>query len=227
MAIKRTRAYAKKRKSMRNRRRYTTTKLSSIRKLMPRSQTLNVKRTRYWGTWAFDSTTTNGFWRYWEPTMATDFNNFSEFQAIFESYRVNGFRLKFVPRFNSLSGPVTGATPMTVVQPQITYVIDPSSYVTPSGTYGATTLNGLLENGAITRKANNPVSIYFKPKIAFATSGSGSVTFRSNQWLRTFEATQGFRGVHIYLHNNAMNTVNQDIVYDVFVTSYVSFKNLK
>lgn len=193
----------------------------------PTSQAISIRRTNYWGTWNFGTAATTDYWRYWEPTVNNGFNNFSEFANVFDRYRVNGIRMEFRPKFDTLAGPTTGATPMIVVMPQITYVIDPQTTLSASGLYTSSSLNALLENGGKTVSATRPVTLYFRPQISVPTNIGSGVIYRKAPYLATTNNLVPHRGVHVFLHQNGMNTATQDIGYDVFITWYVTFKNLR
>lgn len=196
---------------------------------------VNVKRTWYAGSWQLSTVGVSDFWRYYEPTIAgasalnPGFNNFAEFAAVFDRYRVNGIRLTFRPRFDNVAAPVTGATPLLSVLPYITTVVDPQSTVNPSGVYGSGTLNTLFENGGKTRKVTNSASVYWKPQIALPTNIGGGVFHKRAPYLSTSTTSVPMRGAHVYLHTNnfSTGTAMQDVLVDVYVTWYVTFKNLK
>lgn len=195
----------------------------------PRGAMLTVKRTIYSTNHVFSTAATNGFWLYYEPTLGNGFNNISEFSAVFDSYKVNAMKMTFRPRFDNLAGPTTGATPMTTVMPYITTAIDPDSRLVPTGLYTNSTLNVLLEQGNTkTRPATKDVSVYWKPKISTPTNVGTGQMLRRPGWIDLQGGTNvPFRGVHVFFHTNAFATNPVDLQWDVFITWYVQFKNLK
>lgn len=195
----------------------------------PQNATLMVKRTQYNASFVMGTAATNQFWNYFEPQLSNGFNTLSDFAALFDSFKVNGIRLSFKPRFDTLAGPTTGATPMTVAMPQITYCIDPDSRLVPSGAYVPATLNTLLEQGNTrTVRSTKDVNIYYKPKVSMPTNIGSGQYFRKPGWL-DLQGCQSvpFRGVHVFFHNNNFSAVTQDIVYDLYITWYITFKNIK
>lgn len=210
-------------------------KRSIPRTINPNSAMVSVKRTWYSGSWQLSTTGTTDFWRYFEPTIAgasslnPGFNNFAEFASVFDRYRVNGIRLTFRPRFDNVAAPVTGATPLITVLPYITTKIDPQTTLNPTGTYGSGTLNTLFEHGGKTRKITNSASVYFRPQIALPTNVGGGVIYRKAPYLSTSTTSIPMRGAHVYLHTNnfSAGTAMQDVLVDVYVTWYVTFKNIK
>lgn len=193
-----------------------------------RGAVCNIKRTTYSTAFQVSTASTSGFWNYYSPTLNNGFNNFAELAAVFDTYRVNAIKLTFRPRFDSLAAPTTGATPMTVAHPYITYCIDPHNKVSPTGLYNSTTLNVLLENGNTrTVRSTRPVSMYWRPLIEIPTNvGSGS-TFRRPGWLPTTAADVPFRGCHVFHHTNGFSTALTDVIYDLSITWYITLKNLK
>lgn len=223
MVFKRKRAAPRQRRRVRAR-------LARIPRRVRSNNTaaISVKRITYTGVWNHNSVAVDDFWKYFEPTLGNGFSNFSEYQTVFDLYRINGIKVSFMPRFDSLAGPVTGATPMTVRKPYFAYVVDPESTQTPIGTYSQAALNSLMENGAKIRDASKPLHIYWKPKIAVATtSASTSVWWKRPTFLRLTETNVAHRGFHIMAYQQGFGTTFTDIAWDVIVTMYVTFKNIK
>lgn len=191
----------------------------------PTNTQVTVKRTLFQGAWQFGTATTVDFWRYLEFSVNSGFNNYTEFTNVFDRYRVNGMRVDFYPRFDHLAGPVTGATPMTVAKPHMVIVKDPYSNISPSGAYTAANLNTLLENGGKVYDATRPIRVYWKPVIPFTVSGG--VAFKRAPFLRTSETGILHRGFHAFAYQNNFSTAVTDLIWDVHVTMYVTFKDLR
>lgn len=196
--------------------------------------TVHVKRTFFAGTWTVSSGATAGFWHYFNPlvqgTSVLDpgFNNFSEFGNVFDRYRVNGIRLTFIPRFQQVAAPTTGATPITTPVLNMTHVVDPQSTLTPAGLYSSTQLNTLLEHGGQTRQfRERALSVYWKPQVALPTNIGGGVWYKKCPFLTTNNTAVPMRGVHVFFHTNNFSTTFTDCLLDVMVTWYVTFKNIK
>lgn len=194
-----------------------------------RRPTLFVKRTFWYEYWAFSSTSTNGFWRYYNPTLA-NLPNYTEYQALFDQYKINRIKITLRPRWDGFDGsnlttPGTTNAPMQYVH---TYV-DPASTTVPSGTYTSTVLNTFLENGDRVRSQPGikTINIYYKPMMYEDAAGVASAKMTGPRWLDLVNCTgTPQRGVHIFLQNpNMGGTVTY--AYDVFFTFYMALKGSK
>lgn len=217
-----------KKYARRLRRRMRARKLRVPRQLSNRSAKVNVKRITYTGVWNLNNVAVDDYWKYFEPTLGNGFNNIAEYQNIFDLCKVNAIKVSFMPRFDNLAGPVTGATPMTVRKPYFAISVDPESNQTPIGTYTQATLNTMIENGAKIRDASKPVHVYWRPKIAVATTtASTAVWWKKAPYLRLTETNVAHRGFHIMGYQQGFGTTFTDISWDVIVTMYVTFKNIR
>jgi len=202
------------------------------RNVIPRSlrmASIMVRRTTYGGAWQFGTAATSGFWQYLAPNM-TAFNNFNEFAAVFDEYRVNAIKITFRPRYDNVALDNSFNAAMNQSQAYAHYCVDPASTVVPSGTYTQANLNTFLEGSGIrTKTLNRPFSIYFRPKVLEQVSGGGTagVVRDRRPWVRTTETGQIYRGVHMFLQQNNMATGNVNITLDTYYTFYVTFRNLK
>lgn len=225
------RQYGRKRRQMRRRPRMSrkTYRGRSLLSRIPtaRNTQVSIKRTFFSGTWALNSVATSDFWKYFEPTIANGFNGFTEFASVFDRYKVNAIKLTFRPRFDTVNAPITGNTPLTVRKPYMAYIVDPETAISPGGVYAQANLNVFLENGGKIVDADKPVSIYWKPKISLNTSIGSGVYFVKAPYLRTNEISTPMRGVHIFAYQQGFGTTFTDIEWDVFVTMYVTFKDLR
>lgn len=189
---------------------------------------LRVAR-KFWLTqWTWGTTTTNDFWRYVVFTPA-NIPNFAEYAAVFDMVRINALKFTYRPRYTDVeaagAGPTTG-TPTAYAH----VIVDPESTLIPSGVYGSGTVNTLLENTrAKTYGLHRPFSVYYKPKVMFQVDGSGSATaVRTPPWLRTSDTSTVHRGHHMYIQQNAFSaSANANIQLDVFVTVYMTLKNMR
>lgn len=212
-----------------------TMNISRPRRSYKLGPVLQVKRTTYFGVWQIGSATTNDFWKY-ETFTAQSINNFTEFKNVFDEYKVNAIKVTYRPRVDNYAaasevagGGVAGSTgtPLCTMHT----LVDPSSTLAPSGTASMVTLNTYLENQGIrTRTLNKPVSVYYRPKCSDQLYG-GSTTGRSVKggWIKTFDDTVQYRGYHSFVSWPNFGTINTFTLpaLDVFVTFYVSFRNLK
>lgn len=186
---------------------------------------LSCKRMTFQTTWQFSTASTTGFWQYYTFTP-NSMSNFAEFQNVFDEYKINAVKYTFRPRYDNVS-----AADNTAGNPQayLHTCIDPSSTLVPSGTYSSTTLNTFLENDRIkTRTLNKPVSVYFKPRVTDQVQGGGtSARAIKPSWIKTSESTVVFRGFHAFIETNALTLTATNVSLDVFITFYVSFRNIK
>jgi hypothetical protein len=193
----------------------------------PTSNSLSIKRKFYFNSWVWTTTTTSDFWRYQE-TLASAIPAFSEYTALFDTYRISAVKWTYMPRYDSVEASTAGTTGSPTAYAHV--VIDPQSTVIPSGTYGSSTLNILMENTKVkTYKASRPFSVYYKPKILMQGFGGGSASVvRSPPNIRTTDLGVSHRGHHIYIQqNNFSASANANIIFDVFCTVYLQLKNLK
>lgn len=180
---------------------------------------LTMKRTSFIGAWQFSSATTAGFWQYLTYNVGQHFTNFSELATLFDEYKVNAIKVTFRPRYDSTSA---GGQSQAYAH----VITDPSSTITPSGTYTQAAVNTFLENGNVkTYTLNKPFSVYWKPKTEVTTPTS--TYFGASRYLKTTNTTAAFRGFHMFIQQNNMATDNTNIILDQFVTVYLSARYLK
>lgn len=188
---------------------------------------LSLKRTSFSSTWVFGTASTNDFWRYYVFTAA-DINNFAEFAAVFDEYRVNAIKVTFRPAYDSVNAPNAAGA---IAQPQsyAHVLVDQQSTVAPTGLYTSANLNTYLEQARIrTLTLNKPVSVYFKPKVSDQIFGGGTASrLISSPWVKTTETGVQYRGFHMFLQQNSFSTGNSNIRLDTFYTFYLQFRNVK
>lgn len=197
------------------------------RAMAVRPNTLTIKRKTYLTSWTWGTTTTNDFWRY-QTLLANNIPNFAEFSSVFDTYRINGLKFTYMPRYSSTNAEAAGTTGSP--QAYAHYIIDPDSTLIPSGVYGSSTLNSLMENtNCKTRQLNRPFSIYYKPRVLQQLLGGSTASFtRPAPFIRATDVNVDFRGHHMYIQqNNFSSSANANIILDIFVTFYVTFKNVR
>lgn len=190
---------------------------------------LSVKRTFWWNTWSWATTTTAGFWQYLNVSLST-MPNIAEYQALFDLYKINGVKFTFRPNIDGVNpADVAGATGGGMGQ--VHYIIDPSNTYTPTGSWSSTTVNQFLELGGVkTRNMAKPFSIYLRPKISDDAVGGGTnAQPLGPRWLRTDSPGVIHNGVHVLLHpsNSFATTPTFRVTYDIFITFYLQFKGQK
>lgn len=212
MVYKKVVTFRKKKKVSRKKRSMTLSKT-------PRN-ILNVKRVYNLTTFTPSTASTAGFWNYY-GFQTSSLPDWGQYTSVFDQFRVNALKFTFYPRFTDVN---IGS------QSQIyaTYIIDPQSTILPTGVYSRANLNMLMEqSGVKTRSGNRPIAIYYKPKMADDINAVINSTY-SNKWLSTQAGNQIHRGFHIFFHDanfNGGGFVN--VSYEIVVTVYMSFKNIK
>lgn len=212
---------------------------------MPRLNTLTVKRMVSGTTpLTFSTTATANFWRFNTVSLDSGFVNYStgsgiasltnltEYQALFEQYKLSAFKITFRPKFSNYNfnqiNNTTGATVYNI--PYFCIIKDPATTVTPTGGWSQSTLNTLLEHGGKIVRADRPVSIYMKPKLV-EQYGGGANRYVSPRFtdLTTLAGTATqHRGFHMMYFNGSWDTgsVAQN-AWDVYITYYLKFTNPK
>lgn len=186
---------------------------------------LSMRKCAFQSTWAFGTATTNDFWRYLTWTPSSAIQNFAEIQALFDEYKINAIKITFRPRFTEVSADGAAAHP----QGYLHYCIDPASTVSPTGTYSAATVNAFLENdNVVTKPLNEPIEIYFRPKVADQLFGGTTSTRQlTPTWMKTNNNAVDFRGVHALIQLNNFSTSAPNMIIDQFVTVYMQVRNLR
>jgi hypothetical protein len=215
--------YRRKKRTIRKR--YKKRSMRMTRAVRP--NTLNVKRKFYLASWTWTTTTTNDFWRY-QTIIPSNIPNFAEYASVFDTYRINAIKYTYMPRYTDVEAASAGTTGTPTAYAH--FVVDSDSTILPSGIYGSATLNTLMENTrCVTRQLNKPFSIYYKPKVMQGLLGAGTAGFaRRPPFIRSTETSTDHRGHHMYVQqNNFSASAAGNIVLDIFVTVYMTLKNVK
>lgn len=208
-----------------------TTRRRMMRRV-PRSLRLNTivfKRKVWQGNWQPSTASTADFWKYYKFSL-NDMNNYTEVTNLFDEYKISALKVEFHPRFDSFAGNDTTDTTLPGITNQsgtkLHVLIDPSSTLTPTGTYISSTLNTLLEDGNVkSYSGNRVVTVYFKPKVYNTVSGLAANMIRS-PWIRTDQIALPHYGFHAFAQDNNFNgTFGQS--WDLFVTYYIQCRNIK
>lgn len=222
-------AFKRKRTSGPNRRRVRRrTGMRRVSRSL-RLNTITFKRKTWNGNWQPSTATTADFWKYYSFSLNA-MSGYQDVTNMFDEYRIAGLKVEFHPRFNGFSGNDTTDTTLPGVTNQsgtkLHIIVDPSSTLTPVGTYTSSALNTLLENGRVrSYTGNRIVSVYYKPKVYNTVSGLASNMIRS-PWIRTDQVALPHYGFHAFAQDNNFNgTFGQS--WDVFVTYYIQCRNIK
>lgn len=215
--------FRRKKRTIRKR----TYKRRAMRMVRRPSNSLFIKRKFFSTSWVWTTTTTNDFWRYFVFDL-NNIPNVTELQNVFDMYRINGLKYTFMPRYTAVEGSTAGSTGTPTAYAHV--IVDPESTLIPSGVYGSGTLNSLMENTKVrTFNLNRPFSIFYRPKITSqANGGTTSGVISSPKFIRTSDASTLHRGFHMYVQQNQFTaSAAANIVLDVFITAYVSLKNVR
>lgn len=213
------------RRKRRTRRRYKKKSMRMYKQ--PAKNMLSVKRRFYLTQWTWTTTTTADFWKYLTFSAGL-IPNFAEYTNVFDEYRINALKYTFMPRYTDVEAAGAGATGSPQAYAHV--LIDPTSTLIPAGVYGSGTLNNLMENTNVrTRQCHRPFSVYFKPKILQQAFGGGTAgVVRKSAYIRSSDTAVDHRGFHIYVQqNNFSASANANIIFDIFVTVYLTLKNVR
>jgi len=201
----------------------------------------------YAGQIAPDATLNNAvqnFWNYMEVSLAngpksfnvantllTGLSNVTEYQNLFEQYRLTGYKVTLMPRLQDINAGQTVGGTMTATTafrpPRWVLQKDATTKIIPTGTYGPTVLNQLLEGGGKILRADRTQSIYIRPKVV-EQYGGGADRYVSPKWTDLSTAAGigvPHRGFNLMLFREGFDTSNTDLKWDVFLTYFVQFRN--
>lgn len=223
MAMKRKAPTGYRRKIAAKRRRYARKIPRNIRYPL-----LKLQRTTYLENWVPNTTTVTGFWKLYTFTL-NNLNNASEYINLFDQYRICALKYTFVPRYDSFDGADTTDTTLPGVTNQgatrLHIVNDPFTTRSPSGLYTQANLNSFFEEGRVkTYSGNRNVNVYFKTAVNNSVD-SGANRTRS-MWLNVSQSGVPHYGFHVFAQDVNMTGVFGQS-WDVFVTSYIMFKNMR
>jgi len=163
-------------------------------------------------------------------------SGYQDITNMFDEFRICALKYEFHPRFSGFDGANTTDTTLPGVTNQagtkLHILLDKKSTLTPSGTYTSTQLNTLMENGEVkTYSGNRKIVVYLRnPTIGEVLTGGGGTTpqrMKTPGFLRTDNgAGVQHYGFHAFAQdNNFSGTFGQS--WDIFVTAYISCRNLK
>lgn len=189
---------------------------------------LQCKRTFYNGAWQFGTAQTSDYWRYFSYTLG-QLPTVTEFTSLFDEYKINAIKVTFRPSYDSVPSDAPALNVNTGPQAYAHIFIDPAQTALPAGVYNSATLNSFLENDKIrTVTANRPFSVYFRPMIRDAVQGTGAnAELRRSKYIRSNETGAVYSGFNMFLQQNNFSTSNSRISLDMFVTYYMTFKNMR
>lgn len=189
-----------------------------------------IQRTFNFGYWQPATTLTSDFWKQYQFRLQ-DLPSYTEITSLFDQYKINAIRVKFVPRFDSFGGDNTTDTTLPGITnqagTQLHIIKDQRATMAPSGTYTRTNLNTFLENGKVkTYTGNRPITVYFKPAVTNNVGASVQAAFLWAPWLQTSSADIVHYGFQAFASDANLNGSFGNS-WDVFVTYYMMVKGLR
>ena len=224
------RKYMSKRRFNISRRRYNDT--LTVKRLVVGSSQVSFNNVATQNFWRYNMVQLdNGFANYNGSGIVALLTNLAEYQTMFNQYKLSAFKITFRPRYNDINANQGDAATYTGGKdiPYFCINKDPFSRVIPSGTWGPTSLNTLLEDGGKIYRADRPVSIYMKPWIT-EQYGSGATRFIKPRFTDNDAsgASMSHRGFHLYAYTQNFNaSALASYSWDVYVTYYLQFKNVR
>lgn len=186
-----------------------------------------VTRTKFLETWNVGTVALNDFWRYYQPSVSTGFNNFAEFGVVFDSFKVLWISFKFVPRYSSLDAAALTSGTLLATTPQLCTIKDGRSLLAPSGLWSTANLNTMMEDGrAKLRRALNPIVVTYKPQVEVPNQTGNR--YISSPWLTATDTNTPLRGFHAFAFNQSFDGGKlTNFSFDVFVTMKIVFKGMR
>lgn len=206
-------------------------KMRLARSLRPKQPQMTVTRTVWTQNWVPATTATTDFWKYLTTNLA-QLPDVSQYQNLFEEYRINNLTFVFRPRYDNFAGNDTTDTTLPGVTNQgmthLHVIVDPKSVITPSGTYTFNTLNTFLEQGKVrSYTGNKPVTIKVKyPCITDDVNGTANTVIRRAKFIRTDQTAIPHRGIHVFAQDvNLTGVFGQS--WDIFIKYSITFRGMR
>ncbi|MBV6343385.1 hypothetical protein [Candidatus Magnetobacterium casense] len=225
MVVKRYRS-KRKRPYQSKRRRFNIAR--PMRYRMPVGVT-KIQRTFNSSYWQPSAASTVDFWKQFQFTL-DQMPSYTELTPLFDQYKINAIKVRFVPRFDSFAGnDTTDITPPNITNlagTQLHIIKDQRTTMAPAGTYTRANLNTFLENGKVrSYTGNRPITVYFKPAVT-QTVGNAQSSFTWSPWLQTSQPAIVHYGFHAFASDINMSG-NFGNSWDVFTTYYLMVKGLR
>lgn len=189
-----------------------------------------LKRTCFVFSWAPNTSTIDGFWRYFGTNLAS-MTNATEITLLFDQYKIAALKYTFRPRNTGFDGANTTDTTLPGVTnlgtTHVHIINDPYSTVTPSGTYTAANLNSFLEQGHVKSYTGiRPFSVYIKPTTPNVLDQTNNSVRKRAGWINTTTAGINHYGFHVFMQDTNLAGVFGQ-TFDVFCTYYLMARNPK
>lgn len=190
-----------------------------------REQYLKFRRKVLFENWAPNTVSTNGFWRNYTVALSS-IQDLAGFQGIFDLYRITGLLFEFHPRYSGFGGEDQTSAATSRSGCRLHVINDPYTTVAPSGLYNSANLNFFLEQGPCkSYDGNNVVRVFTRPTTN--RDMGGYTMIEKAGWIRTDFPGAGHKAITVFAQdsNNFSGVFTQS--FDVFVTYYIEFKNMK
>lgn len=166
--------------------------------------------------------TTSGFWNY-NVFNPTSLPNWSELQNLFDQYKICAWKVTYYPQWTQNSAQLG---PGTAPALYATYLVDPETGLTPSGTWTKANLSQIYEDRrARTVRCTKPFSVYVRPKMLTQETGMGGAGHAYNTFVKTnLTSFPDSRGFHMFLWDPNF-TGTSSTVLETRITVYMKLKN--
>lgn len=175
------------------------------------------------GTWIWSNSTTDGFWRAYNPTLAdmpgTERN---ELIGMYDQYKINYVRITLVPRTTDFDGGASTVNPCPVVSYYPDATNSPSA---PSGLYNAGTYERFAAraNGDFkTISMKGPMSVGYKPMVQ-TTDGETKLF----PWTTVLRSDVTANAAQIFIHGVNFSNLPPTGQFDVYITFDISGRGLR
>lgn len=140
--------------------------------------------------------------------------NLAPFQALYDQYKIGGVKIQLIPKSNSYDGTTVGS-----LMPQVISCIDYDS-IPPTDTLA----NVMQYQNVKMTSSNRTHSRYLKPRFVNLVDNTTTPGYQTNRgWIDCANATVDHNGVKIIVPK----TPGQNLSYDLIVTYYLKFKNVR
>lgn len=202
------------------RRRFRKTRITKN----PQLSVYNIQRNFHYAHWVPSTVAVVDFWKQVVFT-ANNLPDFSQLQSIFDEYKINGIRVRMMPRSTEYAG--NDNTAASTRQPTnfVSVRIDPMDQLAAAGAYTRNTYNTFCERGKVAVYTGiEPIDFFFRPMIGDQLQ-TGVSRVRP-MWINSADGGVEHYGFNCFFHDpNFAAAFTQ--TYDVFVTYYMQFRGVR
>lgn len=196
------------------RRRSCSRVVTKRRRMNPIKSSLGIPYAKFhrlaWiDNWAFSTISANGFWRNYQPQLAT-LAGVAEYTQLFDTYKISKVKITFLPNYLGVDAQRSGGGTPDVWNQQFYMAVGVQKGVieTATGTYGNGSFNTFTQNYNDIKIVpfNKPVSVTYKPQILDTVSNGTSLI--PCPWISTNSTDVAQLGVGAFLFDNNFNATN-------------------